>query len=71
MYKQGLKPRLREELLYIGATIKTLEDYYNKTIRIDNKFFSLAIELKEYYCYAGYLPKQISRGTGLFCEEKR
>ena len=49
MYKQGLKPRLREELLYIGATIKTLEDYYNKTIRIDNKFFSLAIELKGRY----------------------
>ena len=40
---------MREELLRIGAAIITLEDYYNKAIRIDNKFFGLAIELKGRY----------------------
>src|SRR5215207_2321069 len=51
MYKQGLKPKLRKELLRTGAATETLEDFCNEAIRIDNEFFGLAMELKGRHDY--------------------
>ena len=46
MYKQGLKPELRKELLRTGMRTESLEEFCNEAIRIDNEFFGLAMELK-------------------------
>jgi len=46
MYRQGLKPWLRQELLRSGAATNTLEDLCNEAIRIDNEFYNLRMELK-------------------------
>jgi len=45
LYRQGLKPRVKEELMRSGAEIKTLESLYEETIRIDNDLFELQMEL--------------------------
>lgn len=46
MYKQGLKPELRKELLRSGAETDTLEKLCNEAIRIDNEFYGLEMELQ-------------------------
>jgi hypothetical protein len=46
MYRQGLKPWLKQELLRSGANTNELEDLCNEAIRIDNEFFNLKMELK-------------------------
>jgi hypothetical protein len=44
MYKQGLKPTVRIELMRSGTVIKTLEDLMNEAIRIDNDLYELKLE---------------------------
>jgi hypothetical protein len=44
MYKQGLKPTVRIELIRSGTVIKTLEDLINEAIRIDNNLYELKLE---------------------------
>ena len=46
MYKQGLKPELRKELLRSGAKTDTLEELCEEAGRIDAEFHGLAMELK-------------------------
>jgi hypothetical protein len=46
MYKQGLKPNVRRELIRSGASITTLKELTNEAIRIDNNLFKL--KLKEH-----------------------
>jgi hypothetical protein len=48
MYKQGLKPTVRIELMRSGTVIKTLEDLMNEAIRIDNDLYELRLEEQTY-----------------------
>jgi hypothetical protein len=44
MYKQGLKPQVRTELMRSGASISTLQELMNEAIRIDNDLYGLKLE---------------------------
>jgi hypothetical protein len=44
MYKQGLKPRVRQELMRSGGQVATLQDLMNEAIRIDNELYGLQLE---------------------------
>jgi len=46
MYKQGLKPKVREELLRSGAECETLKQLYDESIRLDAEWYNLHQELK-------------------------
>jgi hypothetical protein len=48
MYKQGLKPTVRVELMRSGTIIKTLKDLTNEAIRIDNNLYELKLEEQTY-----------------------
>jgi hypothetical protein len=44
MFKQGLKERVRTELMQSGANIVTLEDLIKEATRIDNNLYELELE---------------------------
>jgi hypothetical protein len=44
MYKQGLKPVIRQELIRSGATTETLDQWINEAIHIDNDLYELKLE---------------------------
>ena len=44
MYKQGLKPQVRKELMRSGTSISTLQELTNEAIRIDNELYGLQLE---------------------------
>jgi hypothetical protein len=48
MYKQGLKPNVRAELMRTGATINDLKDLKREVIRLDNKLYELALEERSF-----------------------
>jgi hypothetical protein len=48
MYKQGLKPNVRAELMRTGATINDLEDLKREVIRLDNELYELALEERSF-----------------------
>ena len=48
MYKQGLKPQVRAELMRSGTTINTLATLVNESIRLDNELYELALEERTY-----------------------
>ncbi|KAJ4982496.1 reverse transcriptase domain protein, partial [Stagonosporopsis vannaccii] len=45
MFRQGLKPRVKEELMRTGASLETLDDLIKETIEIDNRLYELDCEL--------------------------
>ena len=44
MYRQGLKPAVRRELMRSGANIDTLAELIEEAIRVDNDLYELALE---------------------------
>ncbi|KAF9692879.1 hypothetical protein EKO04_009136 [Ascochyta lentis] len=47
MFRQGLKPKVKEELMRTGASTDTLDELVNKAISIDVKLYELQIELRD------------------------
>jgi hypothetical protein len=47
MFKQGLKPKVKEELMRTAATTDTLESLVDEAISIDVKLYDLQQELRE------------------------
>ena len=47
MFRQGLKPKVKEELMRTGASTDTLDDLINTAIDIDVKLYELQQELRE------------------------
>ena len=45
MFRQGLKPRVKEELMRSGARLDTLDELMKETIDIDNRLYELDQEL--------------------------
>jgi hypothetical protein len=48
MYKQGLKPGVRAELMRTGAEITSIHSLYKEAIRLDNQIYELALEERSY-----------------------
>jgi hypothetical protein len=48
MYKQGLKPNIRAELMRTKAIINNLKDLKQEVIRLDNKLYKLALEERSF-----------------------
>jgi hypothetical protein len=48
MYKQGLKPNVRAELMRTGAIINNLEDLKREVIRLDNELYKLALKERSF-----------------------
>jgi hypothetical protein len=48
MYKQGLKPNVRVELMRTGATINDFEDLKREVICLDNELYELALEERSF-----------------------
>jgi hypothetical protein len=48
MYKQGLKPNIRAELMRTRAIINNLKDLKREVIRLDNKLYELALEERSF-----------------------
>jgi hypothetical protein len=46
MFRQGLKPKVKEELMRTGASTDTLDDLINTAIDIDTKLHELQLELR-------------------------
>ena len=46
MFKQGLKPKVRVELMRLGAAITNLKDLIEEAIRIDNDLYELRLETR-------------------------
>jgi hypothetical protein len=44
MYRQGLKPAVRKELMRSGSTLDTLRELTTEAIRLDNELYELALE---------------------------
>jgi hypothetical protein len=44
MYKQGLKPNVRAELMRTRTSINDIEDLKREVIRLDNELYELALE---------------------------
>ncbi|EOA81283.1 uncharacterized protein SETTUDRAFT_23664 [Exserohilum turcica Et28A] len=44
MYRQGLKPMVRRELMRSGANIDTLEELTKEAVQLDNELYELALE---------------------------
>jgi hypothetical protein len=47
MFRQGLKPRVKEELMRTGASTDTLDELINTAIDIDVKLYELQLELRD------------------------
>ena len=61
MYKQGLRPTVRAELMRSGITIDNLETLQNESIRLDNELFELALEERTYSHQAPRVPEGARR----------
>jgi hypothetical protein len=48
MYKQGLKPNVRAELMRTGTLINDIEDLKKEVICLDNKLYELALEERSF-----------------------
>jgi hypothetical protein len=48
MYKQGLKPNVRAELMRTGALIDDIEDLKREVIRLNNELYELALEERSF-----------------------
>jgi hypothetical protein len=48
MYKQGLKPNVRAELMRTRASINNIEDLKREVIRLDNELYELALEERSF-----------------------
>jgi hypothetical protein len=48
MYKQGLKPNIRAELMRTRATINDLKDLKKEVIYLDNELYELALEERSF-----------------------
>jgi hypothetical protein len=48
MYKQGLKPAVRAELMRTGVSITNIQSLYKEAIRLDNQIYELALEERSY-----------------------
>jgi hypothetical protein len=48
MYKQGLKPNIRAELMRTKAIINNLKDLKREVICLDNKLYKLALEERSF-----------------------
>jgi hypothetical protein len=46
MFRQGLKPKVKEELMRTGASTDTLDDLINTAIDINTKLHKLQLELR-------------------------
>ncbi|EMD90171.1 hypothetical protein COCHEDRAFT_1045051, partial [Bipolaris maydis C5] len=44
MYRQGLKPMVRRELMRSGANVTNLDELIAEAIRLDNELYELALE---------------------------
>jgi hypothetical protein len=44
IYRQGLKPTVRRELIRSRATINTLKELVSEAIQVDNELYKLALE---------------------------
>jgi hypothetical protein len=44
MYKQGLKPSVRKELMRTGTSVTNLEELMTEAVRLDNELYELALE---------------------------
>jgi hypothetical protein len=62
MYKQGLKPAVRRELMRTGASVRTLDELINEAVRLDNELFELKLE-EEIYASRSRLNGRNSRET--------
>ena len=47
MFRQGLKPQVKEELMRTGASTDTLDELVNTAINIDVKLYELRQELRD------------------------
>ncbi|KAF2280025.1 uncharacterized protein EI97DRAFT_368713, partial [Westerdykella ornata] len=45
MYRQGLKNNVKLELMRSGATMDTLDELINESIRVDSNLYKLSLEL--------------------------
>jgi hypothetical protein len=48
MYRQGLKPTVRMELIRSGSSLNTLNELIAKAIRVDNELYKLMLEERLY-----------------------
>jgi hypothetical protein len=48
MYKQGLKPNVRAELMRTRTLINDIEDLKREVICLDNKLYELALEERSF-----------------------
>jgi hypothetical protein len=48
MFRQGLKPQVREELMRTNAETETLDQLIDESIRIDNKLYQLKLETESF-----------------------
>ena len=44
MYRQGLKPLVRKELIRTRTAINNFKELITKAVRLDNKLYKLALE---------------------------
>ena len=49
MYKQGLKLKIRAELMRIRTNISTLDRLTKEVIRLNNELFKLCLEERSFY----------------------
>ena len=47
MFRQGLKPKVKEELMRTGASVKTLDSLISTSINIDVRLQELQQELRD------------------------
>lgn len=48
MYKQGLRPNIRAELMRTGVAINNVRELYTEIIQLDNRLYKLVLEIKSY-----------------------
>ena len=48
MYRQGLKPTVRMELMRSGSSLNTLNELMAEAIRVDNELYELMLEERLY-----------------------
>ena len=61
MYRQGLKSQVRIELMRSGATVATLDDLINESIRLDNELYEHEKETQAFTAPRGQPRKETGR----------
>jgi hypothetical protein len=62
MYKQGLKPNVRAELMRTRTSINNIKDLKKEVIYLDNKLYKLALEERSFsYSTRSYKDHHLSR----------